>query len=100
MASYQKKFFSRLILLLIFIICFGYLFSIFSILIETFTFRQYKEKHDVPKLLIAVLLEPFIFHLCVVLAAIRGILKIVLKETTEWGEMTRRGFNEKQSTKS
>ena len=87
-------------LLLLFIICFGYLFSAFSILIETFTFRQYKEKRDVPKLLLAVLLEPFIFHLCVVGAAIRGILKMVLKETTGWGEMTRGGFAKKESTKS
>jgi len=87
-------------LLLLFIICFGYLFSAFSILIETFTFRQYKEKRDVPKLLLAVLLEPFIFHLCVVGAAIRGILKMVLKETTGWGEMTRGGFAKKESVKS
>jgi len=87
-------------LLLLFIICFGYLFSAFSILIETFTFRQYKEKRDVPKLLLAVLLEPFIFHLCVVGAAIRGILKMVLKETTGWGEMTRGGFAKKVPTKS
>jgi len=86
-------------LLLILIMCFGYLFSAFSILIETFTFRQYKEKRDVPKLLIAVLLEPFIFHLFVVGAAIRGILKMLLKETTGWGEMTRGGFTKKESTK-
>jgi cellulose synthase/poly-beta-1,6-N-acetylglucosamine synthase-like glycosyltransferase len=87
-------------LLLVFIICFGYLFSAFSILIETFTFRQYKEKRDVPKLLLAVLLEPFIFHLYVVGAAIRGILKMILKETTGWGEMTRGGFAKKESVKS
>jgi cellulose synthase/poly-beta-1,6-N-acetylglucosamine synthase-like glycosyltransferase len=82
-------------LLLIFIISFGYLFSAFSILIETFTFRQYKEKQDVLKLIFAVLLEPAIFHLFVVAAAIRGILKILLKETAGWGEMMRAGFTKK-----
>jgi len=86
-------------LLLIFIVCFGYLFSAFSILIETFTFRQYKEKRDIPKLLTAVLLEPFIFHLYIVGAAIRGILRVMLKETAGWGEMTRGGFSKKESRK-
>ncbi len=86
-------------LLLIFILSFGYLFSAFSILIETFTFRQYKEKQDVLKLGLAMFLEPFIFHLYVVLAAIRGILKMLLKEVTGWGEMTRGGFAMKESTK-
>lgn len=86
-------------LLLIFILSFGYLFSAFSILIETFTFRQYREKRDVLKLGVAMFLEPFIFHLYVVLAAIRGILKMLLKEATGWGEMTRGGFAKKESTK-
>ena len=66
---------------------------------ETFTFRQYREKHDVPKLLTAVLLEPLIFHIYVVCAAIRGILKMLLKEKTSWGEMTRGGFLKKESSK-
>ncbi|MDM8161849.1 glycosyltransferase [Labilibaculum sp. K2S] len=88
-------------LLLIFIVSFGYLFSASSILIETFTFRQYKEKRDVLKLLLAVLYEPVIFHLYVVAAAIRGILKILLKSETGWGEMTRGGFAKKnESVKS
>jgi len=82
-------------LLLIFIISFGYLFSAFSILIETFTFRQYKEKRDVLKLVSAVLLEPVIFHLYVVGAGIRGMLRLLLKETMGWGEMTHAGFTKK-----
>ena len=80
-------------LLLIFIISFGYLFSSFAILMESFTFQQYKEKGDVFKLYMAVLAEPFVFHLFTVLAAIQGFLKKILKTDKGWGEMIRGGFS-------
>jgi len=42
-----------------------------------------------------VLLEPVIFHLYVVGAGIRGMLRLLLKETMGWGEMTHAGFTKK-----
>jgi Glycosyltransferases, probably involved in cell wall biogenesis len=80
-------------LLLVFIISLGYLFSAAAILMETFTFRQYKEKGDVRRLFTAVLLEPFIFHLFTVGAAVRGFQKKIFKTDKGWGEMVRGGFS-------
>lgn len=77
--------------LLIFIICFGYLYSAFAAYMEVTTYNMYRRRTDMMKLLLTALTEPFIFHPFVVWAAIKGYVDILRKKNS-WGEMTRQGF--------
>ncbi|HEY4649829.1 MAG TPA: glycosyltransferase, partial [Pontibacter sp.] len=75
-----------------FILIFGWLFSIFAILMEVATFNQYKKKGELRKLIVTALLEPFLFHPFVVWSSIKGIVDLLRKQNS-WGEMTRQGFS-------
>ncbi|HTI10849.1 MAG TPA: glycosyltransferase [Puia sp.] len=76
---------------LLFIICFGYLYSAFAVLMEVITYHQYKRRIDVFRLLLAALTEPFYFHPFVVWSGILGFRDLIKKKKS-WGEMTRKGF--------
>ena len=76
---------------LLFVICFGYLYSSFAILMEVITYNQYKRRTDILRLLLAALTEPFYFHPLVVWHAIQGY-KDRIKKKKGWGEMKRKGF--------
>ena len=78
--------------LLIFVLTFGWLFSIFAILMEVLTYNQYKKRGEVGKLILTALMEPFFFHPFTVWSAIRGNIDLIRKKNS-WGEMTRTGFN-------
>lgn len=78
--------------LLGFVLTFGWLYSIFAILMEVLTYNQYKKKGELTKLILTALLEPFLFHPFVVWSAIRGNIDLIRKKNS-WGEMTRQGFN-------
>jgi poly-beta-1,6-N-acetyl-D-glucosamine synthase len=84
------------LLLLAFILCFGFLYSVFAILIEVLTFNQYKRRTDIMKLILIAFAEPIFFHPFVVWSAVRGNLDFLRKKKS-WGEMTRQGFNSKKS---
>ncbi len=75
-----------------FILIFGWVFSVFAILMEVATFNQYKKKGEVGKLIFTALLEPLFFHPFVVWSSIRGIVDLLRKDSS-WGEMTRQGFH-------
>lgn len=79
---------------LLFIVCFGYLYSSFAILMEVLTFHQYKRRTDILALLLTAATEPFYFHPFVVLSAIKGVVDYLRKKKS-WGEMTRQGFAKK-----
>jgi peptidoglycan-N-acetylglucosamine deacetylase len=81
--------------LLSFILSFGFLYSVFAILMEVMTYNQYKNPKDVLKLILTALLEPFIFHPFVVWSAIEGNVDFLQKKSA-WGEMTRQGFATKK----
>lgn len=72
------------------ILLFGFLYSVFAILMEVLTYNQYNKK-DVFKLIVAALLEPFTFHPFVVWSAIKGNIDY-LRNKKKWGEMTRTGL--------
>ena len=74
-----------------FILIFGWLFSVFAILMEVATFNQYKKRGEVAKLIFTAMIEPFLFHPFVVWSSIRGIVDLVRRDSS-WGEMTRQGF--------
>lgn len=83
-------------LLLACILSFGFLYSVFAILMEVLTYNQYKDQNDISKLVMAAFLEPFIFHPFVVWSAIKGNIDY-LRKRNSWGEMTRRGLGSTQS---
>lgn len=83
-----QHFFSLLAL----IVCFGLLLSFFAILMEVSTFNQYRNRGDIAKLMLAALLEPFLFHPFVSYAALRGHRDLLMGKGKVWGEMKRTGF--------
>lgn len=83
----------------LFIVCFGYLYSSFAILMEVLTFNQYKRRIDILRLLLTGMTEPFYYHPFVVWSAIKGFWDL-LKKKKGWGEMTRQGFAQKKSAVS
>jgi len=80
--------------LLLFIFSFGFLYSVFAILMDVLTYNQYKSSKDLLMLIITAFLEPFIFHPFVVWSAIKGNIDLLRKKNS-WGEMTRQGFTKK-----
>lgn len=72
------------------IFLFGFLYSVFAILMEVLTYNQYRKK-DVIKLILTAFLEPFAFHPFVVWSALKGNIDYIRKKNT-WGEMTRQGL--------
>ncbi|MDP4285532.1 MAG: sulfatase-like hydrolase/transferase [Bacteroidota bacterium] len=77
------------------VLLFGFLYSVFAILMEVLTYNQYKNRNDVLKLIVTAFLEPFIFHPVVVWSAIKGNIDYLRKRHT-WGEMTRQGLGVSQ----
>lgn len=74
------------------IFSFGFLYSVFAILMEVLTYNQYKRPKDILKLMLTAFLEPFAFHPFVVWSSIMGIIDLIRKKNS-WGEMTRQGFS-------
>ena len=81
----------------LFVICFGYLYSCFAILMEVLTFNQYKRKIDILRLMLTGLTEPFCYHPFVVWSAMKGFKDLIIKKKG-WGEMTRTGLTKKTET--
>jgi cellulose synthase/poly-beta-1,6-N-acetylglucosamine synthase-like glycosyltransferase/phosphoglycerol transferase MdoB-like AlkP superfamily enzyme len=73
------------------VLLFGFLFSVFAILMEVHTYNQYKSEKDNFKLIATAFLEPFIFHPFIVWSAIQGHIDY-FKKKNSWGEMTRQGL--------
>lgn len=82
---------SSFLTLLTCIFSFGFLYSVFAILMEVLTYNQYKNQNDIFKLMLTAFVEPFIFHPFVVWSAIKGNIDYLRKKNT-WGEMTRQGL--------
>ncbi len=78
------------------ILLFGFLYSVFAILMEVLTYNQYKGRKDIFKLFGTAFLEPFLFHSFVVWSAIKGNIDY-LRKKNNWGEMTRLGLSSNQS---
>lgn len=78
--------------LLALVFAFGFLYSVFAILMEILTYNQYKRRKDILKLILTAFLEPFVFHPFVVWSAVMGNIDLLRKKNS-WGEMTRQGFS-------
>ena len=79
-------------LLLAFVYSFSILFSILALAVQEFTFVRYQSKRDVMRLVVAIFLEPFMYHPRNVWWALRGNYDYFIKKSVKWGEMTRTGF--------
>jgi poly-beta-1,6-N-acetyl-D-glucosamine synthase len=85
---------SFFVALFLFVYSFAVLYSSFAILMEVMTYNQYKKRSDVFRLLLAAMIEPFVFHPFLVWSAIRGNIDLIKKKNS-WGEMSRQGFGPK-----
>jgi cellulose synthase/poly-beta-1,6-N-acetylglucosamine synthase-like glycosyltransferase len=74
---------------------FAILYSTGAILIEEFSYHQYKRKKDILRLLGTALIEPLFIHPINVYNAVRGNLDL-LTGVKNWGEMKRTGFIKKK----
>lgn len=73
---------------------FSLILSTIAILFEEMSYQQYTKGYDLIKLLLAALIEPFLYHPLTLLWAIQGnIEKFTGKKG--WGKMTRQGFEKK-----
>ncbi|MBK5269613.1 MAG: glycosyltransferase family 2 protein, partial [Bacteroidia bacterium] len=77
-----------------FIFSFGFLYSVFAIMMEVTTYNQYKKRSEILSLILTAFLEPMLFHPFVVWSAVRGNIDFLRKKKS-WGEMTRKGFASK-----
>lgn len=71
---------------------FAIMFSVFAVLMEVYSYNQYKKTKDILTLIGCALLEPFVFHPIVVWSAVRGNYKKLIKANAGWGEQVRKGF--------
>ncbi len=73
----------------------GVLFSVMSILIYTFNFKEYATFSKTSKLVLASMVEPFITHPIMLYAEIKGYFKKLFGIKSNWGTMSRKGFTTK-----
>lgn len=71
---------------------FSIMFTLVAIFSEELTYHQYKKKGTGIKLIVMIILEPFILHPFVLYAAIRGNIDYYFNKKKKWGEMTRKGL--------
>ncbi|MCC9135073.1 glycosyltransferase family 2 protein [Pontibacter silvestris] len=68
--------------------------SLFAILFEELSYKQYKRLTHMLKLIGTALLEPILYHPVTVWAAVKGNYDLITGKKS-WGEMTRTGFVQK-----
>lgn len=89
---YQQLSWSFVLGLFLLAYLFSLLFSFVAVFTEEFTYHQYKKKGIGFKLVLTILLEPFILHPIVLYAAIRGNIDFYFNKNKKWGVMVRKGL--------
>ena len=87
------------IILLIYVYTFSVMITVFAVLWDEITHKQYESKMEVFKLCVAAMLEPFFYHPLVVFYAIKGNFYSLTGKPMAWGNMQRAGFKKKFSKK-
>ncbi|WP_075351346.1 glycosyltransferase family 2 protein [Algoriphagus marinus] len=75
------------------------LVSSFSILYEQIAFNNYKDRKDLNRLIMTILIEPFLVHPKVVWWGLRGHWDFI-KGKGGWGQMIRHGFKKSEDKKN
>lgn len=68
----------------------------FVVIYYDYTQTKMKKFASYLRLVVAALLEPFIYHPLIVYFSLRGYLRFIMKKSVAWGEMTRQGFAQKK----
>ena len=68
-------------------------YSLLAVFTEEYTYHQYQKKGVGIKLVLTVLLEPFLLHPITLYAAIKGNYDYYFNKKKKWGVMTRKGLN-------
>lgn len=68
----------------------------FVVIYYDYTQTKMKKFSSYLRLVVAALLEPFIYHPLIVYFSLRGYLRFIMKKSVAWGEMTRQGFAQKK----
>jgi biofilm PGA synthesis N-glycosyltransferase PgaC len=84
--------------LLLAVYAFAINMSFLAFFYEELTYRQYIGKRDTLRLMLAALLEPFIYHPRSAWWGIKGNIE-KMRGVKNWGEMTRTGFKKPANTK-
>jgi len=74
---------------------FAITYSTFAIFIEETTYRQYKNRGDLRKLLLTVLIEPFTYHVFLLWPVLVGNIEVLFKKKISWGNMEKKGLESK-----
>ena len=83
--------------LLFFVYFFSIAFSTYSILYDHLAFHRYKKRRMIFKLFLTAWLEPFLFHPFIVYWALKGNYDYFVRKKSGWGQMTRSGFETKET---
>lgn len=81
------------ILLFVAVYLLGCIFSTIAIYLYVRNFKHYATPKQVTELLLAAYLEPFVYHPVLLYGQMKGYYKKIFGLKSEWGAMTRKGFN-------
>ncbi|MFP4095693.1 MAG: glycosyltransferase family 2 protein [Cyclobacteriaceae bacterium] len=69
--------------------------SVLALIAEEFSYHKYKLKSDMSKLIVTALLEPILYHPIIMLSTLKGNIDLLFGKKS-WGNMQKRGFDQKQ----
>lgn len=84
------------IALTVMVYTFSVMFSFYAIFWEIYAYHHYNKTKDILTLMLFALIEPFVFHPLVSLAAVRGNYKKMFRVKAGWGAIGRKGFSRAQ----
>ena len=75
---------------------FGFMLSNFVVFYDYLLGGSYTHTTNYLKLILAGMLEPFLYHPIVVCSSIRGYINYIIRKKAVWGEMNRQGATKKK----
>lgn len=77
--------------LLFFVYSFSVTYSLWAFLFEEFSYHRYEKPSDVVKIVLIVLIEPFVYHPIILYSSVEANIHKILNRKA-WGSVTRRKF--------
>ncbi len=82
--------------LLVFVLTFSMMYSMFAVFFEAYTYHKYKGVKYLAQSVLMIMLEMFIYQPLNMIFSLNGHLDFYFRKNKKnWGEMTRTGFNNK-----
>jgi len=83
--------------LLVFVLTFSMMYSMFAVFFEAYTYHKYKGVKYLAQSVLMIMLEMFIYQPLNMIFSLNGHLDFYFRKNKKnWGEMTRTGFNNKE----